>query len=613
MAYEQFFLDDRGREVRPERDGWDAWVGASATRNAARDNHLLDWLELHGRAQGFQRDDELPGWDPRLDFGAFVMGQGIRFERCVMAELSRLAQVFVVRGEGDSSRDEEMCRATWDAMERGEEAIAQGVLRDPEHRVHGSPDLLVRADVLARLFAADGADDATGVGAGTWPWHYRAVDIKFSRLHLDRYGRAKPASHAAYAVQAWLYNRALGRIQGFEPPASYLLGRGWEQGKERGGDPRRGDTPFERLGRIEVHHEWGARRLGRAADEAVEWVRRARLEGASWSLLPAPTVPELYPNMGVDPQLWSTAVKQVAAELGEITLGWQAGIEARRAAHRAGVFRWDDPRCTADVMGITGATRSPVVDAILEANRTAGPAIASDLRLRRHEEWVVERPLEFFVDFETTSNLDDGFTALGHHQSDPRIFMVGCGHIENGQWRFAQFTADGLDGESERAMLDAWFEHMRAVTLRLAPGTKPTVFHWSPAEQSQLTTMYRAARERHRPHSLRWQEPAWFDLLREVVKKPGEPVIIRGAMAFGLKAIARALHGHGLIETSWGDSKIDGLGAMVGAWNAQQEATARGCRLIDIELVQEIGAYNEVDCRVMWETLGVLRAATRES
>jgi hypothetical protein len=42
-------------------------------------------------------------------------------------------------------------------------------------------------------------------------------------------------------------------------------------------------------------------------------------------------------------------------------------------------------------------------------------------------------------------------------------------------------------------------------------------------------------------------------------------MVARGSLSFGLKAVAKALHGHELIDTSWGESKVDGLGAMVGA------------------------------------------------
>ena len=74
-----------------------------------------------------------------------------------------------------------------------------------------------------------------------------------------------------------------------------------------------------------------------------------------------------------------------------------------------------------------------------------------------------------------------------------------------------------------------------------------------------------------------------------------------------LKTFARAMDANGLIETSWGDSKVDGLGAMTGAWWCDSEAEATGGKLTDLELMQEIAAYNEVDCKVMMECVRYLR------
>ena len=89
---------------------------------------------------------------------------------------------------------------------------------------------------------------------------------------------------------------------------------------------------------------------------------------------------------------------------------------------------------------------------------------------------------------------------------------------------------------------------------------------------------------------------------------PAEPVVVRGALSFGLKAFAKAMHFNGLIETSWGDSQLDGLGTMVGAWACDEEARREDVALGETELMREIVRYNEIDCRVMEEIVHHLRA-----
>ena len=130
----------------------------------------------------------------------------------------------------------------------GEEIIYQGVLRDAETRTWGSPDFLVRSDVLARLFPGALAPREAAIRAADLPggWHYRVIDSKFATLALLGGGELGNAgSAAAYKVQVFLYNRSLGRLQGYEPPESFILGRGWHQ--TVGGEETRVRNCMDRL------------------------------------------------------------------------------------------------------------------------------------------------------------------------------------------------------------------------------------------------------------------------------------------------------------------------------------------------------------------------------
>ena len=93
--------------------------------------------------------------------------------------------------------------------------------------------------------------------------------------------------------------------------------------------------------------------------------------------------------------------------------------------------------------------------------------------------------------------------------------------------------------------------------------------------------------------------------MKEVVKE--EPVVVRGALAFGLKSIAQAMQGHGHIQTKWESGPVDGLGAMVGAFWCADEAAKKDVSLAQIDMMQGIQRYNEVDCKVMMEIVQYLR------
>jgi hypothetical protein len=206
------------------------------------------------------------------------------------------------------------------------------------------------------------------------------------------------------------------------------------------------------------------------------------------------------------------------------------------------------------------------------------------------DEWYEPPAVEFYVDFETVSSLDDDFSTFPARGGQDLIFMIGCGHIEDGEWRFECFTADTLTEPDEAKIIDAWFEHMGAVRDRLAPDVDPQVIHWSHAEVSWLEEAHYAAVKRHPEKD--WPHPNWFDFLMRVVRE--EPVVVRGAHGFGLKPSPKAMHALGLVESVWGDGP---LVPDLGDWLEQTNAANRAeCTLATRDSVGDLESMALVDC-----------------
>jgi hypothetical protein len=581
----------------------DEWVSATKTRNFMLKDPLLDWLDLHGAAKGFRSDDEEESYDPRTDFTRFVSRKGREFEHAVVEHLQSLVRVSQVAHGPRDIRSPDAAAKTLQLMQAREPMVFQGVLHDFESMTFGSPDLLVRSDVLRRLFPDAISEEESRMSAEHLhaELHYCVVDVKFTTLGLLKDGElGNSGSSPAYKAQLYVYNQALGRLQGYLPPRAFLLGRGWKQLGERG------HSCMQRLAPVSHDSMIGKEPLSDRVADAIDWVRRVRSEGHTWEVLPVPSVSELRPNMGNQADFpWHGARREVAQELGELTLLWQVGIDKRRAANECGITTLTEVATAADV-GVKGPTQAAVLDAMLDINSDAGgPLVRPRSVVTAEDQWRAPQALEFYVDFETVSDLDDDFTRIPDKGGQALIFMVGCGHVEEGVWKFRCFTAQALTEDAEAAMLDDWFAHMHEVKARrAAAGEDPLVFHWSHAEVSTLVSAYNSAVARH--HGKDWPRVRWFDFLKEVARK--EPVVVRGALGFGLKAIAKAMFQHGLIETSWGDGPTDGLGAMVGAWSAAEEASKANVALIETSLMSEIEAYNEVDCKVMMEIIHYLRA-----
>jgi hypothetical protein len=340
--------------------------------------------------------------------------------------------------------------------------------------------------------------------------------------------------------------------------------------------------------------------------EGAAWIRRVRRDGAAWNALPVPTIEELWPNMKNDrDHPWHVAKGEIAEELLDLTLLWRVSAPMRDRARARGVTRWDDQRISAEWLGITGEAYATMFDAMLAANRETGPAVRPariDADLGR---WRTREPLELYVDFETVNDLNDDFATFPRKGGQSLIFQIGCGTYADGRWEFAQFTARSLTAAAEAEMIDAWLVHMSALAKQagLAGPGDARLFHWSAAETVFMDAAYDSARARHPDRG--WPALSWYDLLERIVH--AGPVVVRGARRFGLKAVARAMKSHGLIETEWGEGLADGTGAMAGAWAAADIAAKNGADIGKVELMRDVSRYNEIDCRVMAEVLDHLR------
>ena len=633
MGIEAITHRDDGTEIPVplSTEDWRSWVSAGRTRNWMLHDQLLDWLQLYGKSRNFVPGQELSGYDRNLDFLEFIFEKGREFEAGILRLLQDNYEVAILAADYRDIVSLRKAVETFAAMQAGVPVIHQGVLWDAQNRNYGAPDFLVRSDVLREMFPEQLTETEASLSApdlGNEGWHYRVLDTKFTTLHLNASGEVgNDGSGPAYKAQLYVYNRMLGRLQGFEPPASFLLGRGWQH--RRGRETYRGRSAFERLGPVlQSGTVTNGIPIATEVEHALKWIRRVREEGDAWQLLPQPSVPELYPNMsnsdggdmnidvspaelepGMDPEEahynWVGAKKWLASELKELTQLWYVGTGGRSTAHSAGFLRWDDQGLTPEVVGINGASQRPVLEQILAVNSYGGPPVRPACIENTRTEWHDCPLLEFYVDFEFCTDLNDDFRGLPERGGQPLIFMIGCGHLEDRDWRFRSFVAELLSEDEELRVIREWVDHMSAVRDRLDPcDTHPRIVHWSNAEITHLENAYNSARKRHGEHA-DWPQLGWYDFLQNVMRK--EPIVVRGAMGFGLKAVANAMRANGLIETGWEDSQVDGLGAMVGAWRCDALARENDVPMCEIDLMDEIIRYNEVDCRVMMEIVRYLR------
>ena len=235
MGIEALTQRDDGTMVHiPEtQEDWRQWVSAGRTRNWMLGDPLIDWLRLYGRDRDYIPKQELDNYVKELDFLEFIFERGQEFEAGILRLFEQRYEVATITHDYRDIASLSKAEETFAAMQRGIPIVYQGVLWDAQNLNYGSPDFLVRSDILSELFPDDISSTEAAIPAsalGDSGWHYRVVDTKFTTLHLNAAGTEldNSGSGPAYKAQLYIYNRMLGRLQGYLPPSSYLLGRGWQ-------------------------------------------------------------------------------------------------------------------------------------------------------------------------------------------------------------------------------------------------------------------------------------------------------------------------------------------------------------------------------------------------
>ena len=610
MAQSHLTHTDSGKEIPFTAKGW---VSATKTRNYISEDPLLDWLSIHGKAKGFKKDEDYPEYDENLDFTQFLFQKGHDFEAAVVAYLQNEhgPENFVtVCNHYTDSHSLSKAQETFQLMKSGQPFILQGVLWNAQNRTFGMPDILVRSDWLNRITEEDAIEkheETLQAPALDGAYHYRVVDVKFTTIKFNASNTQilNRPSQKVYKAQLAIYNKALHRLQEFKPPQAYLLSKNWSYTSR--GNKLKGEHSLERLATIDfsdLDSEFYER-----SEEAIDWYRRIRSEGANWEAYPSPSRPELWPNCKNDKSYpWANAKSEIGETLKDLTTIWQVGLKQRDIAHGNRIYTRDDPNLNPQTLGITTAKKSKTIKALIDINRDSNPEKVSSSKMEKDTGHWKEKPkLEFFVDFETVNNIDDDFSRFPYPNSEAQIFMIGCGHENlDSKWEITVFTANALDLIEENRIIEEWLAHMQEVSDHiLGKGTLiPRIFHWSPAEVSFMRTAIKNRKkiDGHVPEH--WNGLPWFDF-HPVVKE--QPFVVKGALGFGLKAIAKNLYKHGLIETSWGDGPADGLGAMAGAWYCNRGVRETGKSMQEMPYMLEIQEYNVVDCKVMWELINYLR------
>lgn len=586
------------------------WISASKTRNYALKDTIIDWLDYWYEPSEVRSPRPLP--TNNSDFMGFLMKKGIKFEENVISLIKArvgLQNFVTICGNMDNFYDKIFTyeKETIEHIKKGIPVIYQAVLLNREGPLkysYGMPDLLVRTDYISKFIAnyhTSGANKDK----------YVVIDIKFCTLDLCADGRniRNSGSFPAYKCQLYVYTHALGRVQGWEPNISYILGRRYKY--TASGKTHVGDNCFSRLGHID-YGTWDSG-YKQMTLNALNWIKKIRTEGQQWSLLPEPSVPELYPNMcNTKDNNWNKLKTSYAKQIGEITLLWNCGIKNRIAAHSKGVYSFYDSECTTEVMAVKGSKHIPVISAILQINQKKEfdnvldrIDICGDISDSTNDLWRKPSNVRITVDFETINSITDDFTILPIADTNSYLYMIGISYYSESTktTNYRSIVLPRLTKRDELNLIYQFYDLIKSLTNL----DELVLFHWGHIErtffQSTCMKLQKQFPDQSKKLNQIVRDFKWYDMA-EVFKN--NLIVINGCFKFGLKEVAGRLAELGLIQTRWKEEG-NGTSAMIAAYNLYRELHDSDTNIIEHPTMKSIIEYNKVDCLVIHEIIDLLR------
>jgi len=539
-------------------------------------NHLVDWLNIHNR----NNKKEYKG--NGLSFRSFLQQKGIDFENGVIEYLSRRYTGTRLNVTHNISMD---VNNTLVELKRGTPLIYSGTVFNTRNKTYGITDILVRSDYMNRIFNNDiltSEEERIGCKFSD-DYHYRVIDVKYKSLklasdgiHLNNYSGMR-----AYKSQVYIYNQALSNLQEYNPNKAYILGRRWKYSKR--GRTFSGDSCFSRLGTVNFNDY--DKYIPSSTTRGVKWYRDVINRGKFWSVNP-PTRKELYPNMCVDSGKWNDYKRELAKDMGDITLLWKCGKRNREKAMKNNIKSFYNEECNSNRIGFQeDSSVGRVVDNMIKINRDVDDIILPRKISTNYGGWK-DRSREIFVDFETISDICENFSSLPIQSSYNRIFMIGVGWNDDGCWRYRSFIARDNSRNDELNAI------RRFIQFYMTMG-RPKIYYWH-AEQSFWNSSIRNSRIQKDVVN------TWIDM-SQIFKQ--EPIVIKDCYSYSIKEIARKMREFGMINTYNSGQCDNGMTAMIRAHRTYKndDNPTEGKEILDIE------RYNEYDCRLMHDIIGYLR------
>ena len=603
--------DDLSNNKKQCLTDWSKMIAPSNIRNYMLDDPLIDWLRYysinnitdkprqptHNNNHSTNHSNHSNySTNHSLTFNNFIMEQGNLFEQIVidkLKEINIISIISIANGYEDV-RSNAKYLETIKSMKEGYDIIYQGVLHDYKNNLYGCPDLLVRSDKFNSIFNKNIIIPQKRTLFGNY--HYLVVDIKHSTINLNcNQTFIKDINSVIYYKgQILIYNKILNSIQKYQPDYGFILSKKIVYTKNS--RTYSCDNYMENLSMI--NYNSFDKHIISKVSSAINWINRMRTEGSNWTLLPRPSVSELYPNMKNDKDDGYKLIKsKLSDELKEITNIWWCSYKKRQIAHSKNIYSWMNKNFNASLIDIKDEKTSRILNNILEINRNNN--IIRTVDLANNNNWRQNdiNTLELYIDFETLNSNVGQLESNDNNNNIIFMICIGWEYHNNStnlnSFQHKTFMINRNDNNDELNMINNMWDFID-IKMKEMNKVDYKFIHWSNAE----ITFYNKFMAKNPLNT--FNEFKSFDLYKLFIDNN---IVIKGALNFSLKSIAYAFNKHKLIKSSWPNSSCNnGLQAMFLAYNLYKNNDT-----VNENDMKDIIKYNIIDCQVMYEILSYLR------
>jgi hypothetical protein len=536
-------------------------VCPSDIKNYIMKDPLIDYLQLYYKnefSNFFPNNQEFC----KSDFEVFIKKKGIEYEKNIMDTFPcKFTKV-------DGPVSQISFSTTLKLLKLKVPVIYQGVLYNNKNNTYGCPDLIIRGDYLNKYY--NKKED---------PNKYYIIDIKFSTIYLssDESYILNSGLLPYYKSQLLLYTIAINNILKQNISKAYILGKRTVSSSK--GIKNINTSNILALIDYNKHDNIYYEKL----NNAIEWIIKLKTEGSKWKLLPKPSINELYPNMSNKYNIkWLNIKKYISTELKDLTNIIYVGPKERAHAFSKNIYSFDDRNCNSKTLNLNGK-KGEIVDNILKINSNQTNAIILPNKIKsNHWRNIKRNQLEFYIDYETTSNFSD----------EPFIFMIGVGYASNSIWIFKTFILEN-EPDGHKILFKKFWEYIKNILI-INKKNESIFIHWTAAEPSSYNNI---------KEKLKIPDKNFMDLYKIFIE---DNIVIKGAYNYSLKSIARAMFNNNLIKTCWNDDTKcnNGLDALLLAHHIYFDNKGKSINKKDLD---DIIYYNEIDCKVLYEIINYLR------